>query len=567
MRPSEAIAAVLADADVDIVAGMPGGYTVGLYEALAHHETIRVVQVREESIATLMADAYGRLRGKPMVVMGQGEWIAGNAGQGLLESWLGSAPVVVLTEMSDGGSLSHHAPYQAGTGEFGTWDAVGTLRGMTKQVWVAQSPAQAVQQTQLAFKHATTGQPGPVAVIYTSRSLRGQVSSSDRPRLHEIRGYLPTSRRGWQGEEIAAVLDAIGAAAAPVFLVGNGVRVGAAKEALFKVAETLGVPVVTTSGGKGVFPEEHPLCAGVMGTFGNAVANGAVQAADLIIAVGTKLAPIDTADENPQLIDVHRQRLFQLDIEPLHVGWTHPVERGFVGEAADFFTDLAIAAGGRPGSGRNGVHTVASLRAAVRGPVGQPAEGSEFAPRDVVETLSRSVPAGAVVTCDAGENRLFMLQWFRTRRGIDYLQPAAGGGMGYAVPAAMGARLAFPSRPAVAVCGDGGFAMSLHALMSAVQERIPLTVVIFNNRALGWVLHGMHEQPVAARLDEFDHVAIARALGCEGIRVCSLEELATEVEDAASRTRPTVLDVPVSLATTFHDVVQPVAASRWKSGD
>lgn len=139
--------------------------------------------------------------------------------------------------------------------------------------------------------------------------------------------------------------------------------------------------------------------------------------------------------------------------------------------------------------------------------------------------------------------------------------------MGYAVPAAMGARLASPDRPAIAVCGDGGFGMSLHALMSAVQEGIAITVVVFNNRALGWVLHGMRHEPVAAHLAEFDHVAIGRALGCEGTRITSLEELAREVEQASTRVQPTVLDVPISLTTSFHDVVQPIASRRWKSGD
>src|SRR5919106_808415 len=118
---ADAIVGVLAEAGIEYVLGIPGGYTGDLFAALHAHDTIRVVQVREESLGSAMAEAYGRLTGRPLVVMGQGEWIAGNAGQGFLEALLGSSPMVILTEMSDGGALSHHAPYQGGTGDYGSW--------------------------------------------------------------------------------------------------------------------------------------------------------------------------------------------------------------------------------------------------------------------------------------------------------------------------------------------------------------------------------------------------------------------------------------------------------------
>ena len=138
----------------------------------------------------------GGLTGQPVVVMGQGEWIAGNAGQGFLEALLGSAPVLVLTEMSDGGPLSHHGYYQSGTGDYGSWDAVSALRGVTKRVMVSHDPAQAVQHTQLAIKHALTGEPGPVAVIYHGDALKGHgrtgLGAADLP----DQAYLPAAVHG-----------------------------------------------------------------------------------------------------------------------------------------------------------------------------------------------------------------------------------------------------------------------------------------------------------------------------------------------------------------------------------
>jgi acetolactate synthase-1/2/3 large subunit len=139
--------------------------------------------------------------------------------------------------------------------------------------------------------------------------------------------------------------------------------------------------------------------------------------------------------------------------------------------------------------------------------------------------------------------------------------------MGYSVPAALGAKLACPDRPVLAVCGDGGFAMSIHALMTAVQARIPITVVVFNNNALGWVLHGMGERAVAAGFDEFDHAAIARSVGCDGVRVTSTDELRDALSSVADRTIPFVIDVPTSLKTSFKDIVQSLAGDRWKAGE
>lgn len=158
-RVGDAIVTVLAEAGVEFVLGMPGGYTGPIFSSLHEHPSIRTIQVREESIGSTMAEAYGRLTGRPLVVMGQGEWIAGNAGQGFLEALMGSSPVVILTEMTDGAALSHHGPYQSGTGDYGTWDARSALQGFSKRVMVSHYPAQAVQHTQLALKHALVGEP------------------------------------------------------------------------------------------------------------------------------------------------------------------------------------------------------------------------------------------------------------------------------------------------------------------------------------------------------------------------------------------------------------------------
>jgi acetolactate synthase-1/2/3 large subunit len=435
---------------------------------------------------------------------------------------------------------------------------------------VSLDPAQAVQHTQLALKHALTGEPGPVAVVFHSTALRGRIGPASTPRTYPTARYLPRPSTAVDRVVLEEAADVLAAAASPVVVAGNGVRVGQATAALAALAEALDVPVATTASGKGVFDEAHPLAAGVIGSFGWPSANEVVGAADVVLAVGTKLGPHDTADEHADLLDPTRQTLIQVDVEPLNAGWTFPVDHALVGQASTVLDALreACAARGAATRPRSGPDRVAEALARY-GELDAPAFRSDevpFAPQRIVAVLQEAYDVGGLVSCDAGENRLFMMHWYRSRFAGGYLQPAAGGGMGYAVPAAMAAKLAFPDRPSLAVCGDGGFAMSLHALMTAVQEDLPVGVLVFNNGALGWVLHGMGERAVAASFASTDHAAVARSLGCDAVAVASTADLRDALKSVGDLTRPLVIDVPTSLATSFRDVTQDIARQRRETG-
>jgi acetolactate synthase I/II/III large subunit len=445
------------------------------------------------------------------------------------------------------------------------------LQGVTKRVMVSHDPAQAVQHTQLAIKHALVGEPGPVAVIYHGDALKGKVGPSSVPRIYPTTAYLPRRSKAIDTDVLDRAVAVLRGATRPVIIAGNGVRVGQACDSLLALARALDAPVATTAGGKGVFPELDPLAVGVMGTFGLATANVTVGEADVVVAVGTKLGPIDTADENPALLDPSRQTLIQIDVEPLNASWTFPVDHVLVGEAGYIMDRIreAFVEGGLPQRGQTGVDRVAAVTDRHGDLIGAEFTSDEvpIAPQRVISLLQATFPDDGVITCDAGENRLFMMHWYRNMFPGGYLQPAAGGGMGYAVPAALGARLAYPDRPVLAVCGDGGFAMSIHGLMTAVQEHLPIGVLVFNNNALGWVMHGMGEKAVAAGFDEFDHAAIARSIGCNGVRVESTDQLRAALEDVATTKVPYVIDVPTSMKTSFKDIVQPLASGRWRGGD
>jgi acetolactate synthase-1/2/3 large subunit len=175
----------------------------------------------------------------------------------------------------------------------------------------------------------------------------------------------------------------------------------------------------------------------------------------------------------------------------------------------------------------------------------------------VIGELRRNLPDGAIVTCDAGENRILMTHFYQTRAAGGFLQAAGAGPMGFAIPAALAAKLVHPDRTVAAVCGDGGFAMTMNGLMSALEHKIPIIVVVFNNHALGWVYHG--GGPFAAEFNDFDHAAIARAMGCNGVRVTDPAELAGAIEAAARSDLPSVIDVVTSLDVSFRDVTSPLA--------
>jgi acetolactate synthase-1/2/3 large subunit len=559
-----AIVRVLEQAGIDHVFGMPGGNTGwsifnGLYDS---QDRIRTVLVREEGLATVMAEVYGRLTGRPGVCSAQAAFLLTSAGVGILEGYLASSPMLILTDLSDNAPFSHHAPYQSGTGDYGGWNAQATIAGYTKQVFVAHDGTQAVAQTQLAVKHATTGTPGPVAVLYHSSALDQTVGPDSTPRLYSTRHYLASAGAPAPESEVERASRLIAGAASPVIIAGNGVRVGQARDELIELAELLDAPVATTAAGKGVFAETHPLALGLFGTFGLEAANAIVAEADVIVAVGTRLGFTDTARENPELLDPERQTIIQIEVEPRNASWTFPAEVALVGDAATVLGQLTDSLRDARLSSSDGGQRVALAHRTYDSFEVAEASSDELPmlPQRAIAELQRALPDDAIVTCDAGENRLFMQHYFRTKSGMEYLQPAAVGGMGYAIPAALAAKLVHPGRAAVAVCGDGGFGIAMNGMMTAVEQRIPIVTVVFNNSALGWVLHGQGERRIASEFAPFDHAAIARAMGCDAYRVERPSDLQPAIRDALDGGRPAVVDVATSLKETFRKVTSPLAA-------
>jgi acetolactate synthase I/II/III large subunit len=561
MPANALVARVLEEAGIEMVFGISGGHTGRIVSGLSKYQnSIRTLLVREESLGGVMAEVYGRLTRRPGVLLGQGPWVLGNGLIGTIEAHLSSSPMLLLTDFSDAPRFPLHAPYQQGTGDWGSWDARRAFGGVTKHVMQAHDPIAAVQATQLGIKHALAGQPGPVAILYSHDSLAGTVAPDSHPMLYPTRYYLPDVPPPAEQSRVEAAAAAILAAQKPVMIAGNGVRIARAYEPLRRLAETAGLPVATTAAGKGTFAETDALALGVFGTFGTEAGNACIAEADLVVVVGSKLSPSDTAWENRALLDPTRQTFIQIDIEPRNASWNYPAEHMLLGDAAVILEQLAAEVKTR-GAGRR--HEAEHRVAAHRERRGYFNEHAYFAgdvpilPQRLIGELQRGLPENAIVTCDAGENRIMMTHFYQTKRAEGFLQAAGSGPMGFAIPAALGAKLVHPERPVVAVCGDGGFAMTMNGLMTAVEHDIPIVTVVFNNKALGWVLHG--SGPFAAEFNDWDHAAIARAMGCRGVRIDDPAAIAPALADALTTHAPTVLDVRTSLAVTFADITSQLA--------
>jgi acetolactate synthase-1/2/3 large subunit len=354
-----------------------------------------------------------------------------------------------------------------------------------------------------------------------------------------------------------------------VILAGNGVHASRAWAELAELAELTSTPVATTATGKSAMAEVHPLALGVFGNWGQAVANEVVSAADTVLVVGSRLAPTDTCFENPELLDADRQTFLQIDAEPLNVGRHFPVAAAIVADAREALAALVaeltprMTAAAREAGRRRRQH-LAELKGLHRffAEAEQRSDDVPLRPERVIAELGRRLDERALVTMDAGANRLYMTHYFQSRGAGTVYQPSSIGGMGYALPAAMAAKLTAPERDCVAVCGDGGFAMTMNALFTAAQYRIPVVTVVLNNSVLGWVKDGQRRRGdrfIASELGRQDYARIAQAMGCVGIRVESVGDLVGELDRVVGAKEPIVLDVVTTENAPFWQVQSPLA--------
>lgn len=559
-RACEKIIDVLIEGEVEYIFGMPGGGTIPIWDALyGREDKIKGVLCRHEQVGACMADAYGRLTGRPAVLMGQGPFIASNGAFGILESYTYGSPMVVLTDTSEG--IAQHGNYQSGVGEYGSFDILNIMRGMSKFTTYAVTPEEAVHGVQLGLKHSIAGRPAPAAVVMRSSAIRGEFRPERSPRIFHTAGYLKTANYAPSNDDIKKASQALIEAKQPVIIAGSGIHGSRAYEELKELAELLGIPVVTSYRGKSAFPEVHPLGLGMMGTYGQKVANDFIAQADLILIAGCRLSPSDTKNESPDFINPARQKIIQIDIEPRNASWIFPAEVNLIGDLKIVLQQLVASiqhiTGGELTHVQERIVAIDKAKQAANAFLAPEmlSDASPVLPQRIVAEIQKATNGTGYITLDAGVNRLWMAHFYKSQRAGSVFCPGGIAGMGWAPAAALAVKLVHPDKPVLSVSGDGGFAMVTHVLSTAIQYKLPVVFLVMNNSCLGWIHEGQRGKYVCSEFIDTDFAAIARAYGADGIRIDRPGELASAISKAFKASVPTVIDVITSIDETNYKII------------
>ena len=555
---AQKIAETLIELGVDHVFGIPGGATGAIYNSFFDkQDKMKVILTRHEQSASIMADVHGRLTGKPAVLMGQGAFIGTSGGFGIMEAFMSHSPMLVITDTSDGGfwQLGNN---QEVSGEYGSADLLTILRSMTKYTTLATTPNEAVLGTQLAVKHAMAGLPGPTCVLLRTDASFREFDPDGIPKIHNSRGYLSNVETVSPPGAIQKTVDALLGAERPVIVAGNGVHIANAHQELKDLAELLSIPVTSTYKGKSAIEETHPLAIGPMGIYGIETANRIVSEADMVLVVGARLRPQDTASHHPELLNPERQRIIQIDIESRNAGWTVPVEMGLIGDAKAVLAqiiDVVRMSDKVTPERENKVLALAERKKELRffeDSPGLHSEQSPLLPQRLVRLLQESVDPSTIITLDAGNNRVWMYHFYQSQRPATFLNPGGSAGMGWSVPAAVAAKIVKPEHPVMAVTGDGGFVMTSNAISTAVQYNVPVVIVVLNDGGLGMVRENQRPSLIASEFPETNHARICEAYGGWGVQVDNPKDLPSAIHEAFRQGKPAVVDVIIDQFEEFR---------------
>ncbi|MEU3275391.1 thiamine pyrophosphate-dependent enzyme [Saccharomonospora sp. NPDC006951] len=521
---------------VRYVFGVPSESFTTLLDALYADGEITFVPARHEGGAAFMAEAHAAASGGIGVVLGGRAVGAANLSIGVHTARENSTAMLVLV-----GQL--HSRHRGREG-FQETDLPAFLGPVAKHAVEESDPHRVPPAVARALTLARTGRPGPVVL-----SLPEDVLD------HETRAAPALPRGGTRPapspEDVTAVRQLLLGAARPVVIAGAGVKLSGAESELVAFAEAWEVPVLAAWRRHDVFPNEHPRYAGhlQMGTHPDLVAT--VREADLVVALGTRLGEITTQGYTAPATG---QRVVQVDIEPDQLGKAYVVELAVHADAL-----ATLRALGKPGGRRDPGWADERQRVYRRVTTVDPAENREHVDnRQIVRALRAGLPPDAVVTNDAGNFAGWLHTFFRFPLARTYVG-AASGAMGYALPAAIGAKLAAPERTVVSVSGDGGFLMTVQELETAVRLHLPLVSLVFNNNMYGSIrMHQERWYPgrvIGSELGNPDLVELARAFGAFGTRVAADAEFPAALEAALAVGRPAVVEI----------VTDPERISVWNT--
>jgi acetolactate synthase-1/2/3 large subunit len=534
---AQALIRALEHEDVDVIFGMPGGAILPAYDPL-YDSPIRHVLVRHEQGAGHMASGYAHATGRVGVCMVTSGPAATNLITPLQDAFMDSIPVVAITGQVARTSIGMDAFQEAHT-----W---GISMPCTKHNYLITDIEEIPDVIREAFHLAATGRPGPV-LVDIPKDVLNETLVWHRPGELNLPGYKPSVKG--HPKQVQAAIDLIHASQRPVLYAGGGIIRANAADRLRRFAEVGNLPTVTTLMGRGAIPDSHPLALGMPGMHGNYTAITAMQRSDLLIAIGARFDDRVTGKVDAFAPEA---KVIHIDVDPAEIGKVRTADIPIVGDAAAVLEQLIFAMehllGSNPAPTRH--EWFETLRRWQRehplsyvqdpdGPIQQ---------QYVVQELHRLTGGDAVVVAGVGQHQMWASQYWGFERPRTWINSGGLGTMGYAIPAAVGAKAGVPDQLVIAIDGDGCFQMTMQELITAASENIPVKVFVMNNGWLGmvkqWQSLFYNEKYSATNLaGPPDFVGLAEAMGCAGLRAEKPEEVAPTIEKAlAIEDRPVVVE-------------------------
>ena len=505
MNGSQIIVEALRRHGVDYLFGYPGGACMPIFDALVDAPEIKIVLVRHEEGGTHMADGYARATGKPGVVLVTSGPGATNTVTGLLTAQMDSVPMVVLTGQTITPNLGKDAFQEA--------DVFGVTMPVVKHSYLVREVNDLPRVMNEAFHLATSGRPGPVLVDLPKDVVSAECEADFTDEFH-LPGYAPPARGLTEDLEKAAEL--ISSSKKPLLYVGAGAVIAQASRQVIGLAEKLQAPVTTTLLGKGAFPETHPLSVGMLGMHGTAYANKTVVDCDLIMAIGARWDDRITGKVSefcPDATKIH------IDVDPAEFGKIIDPDVSIAGDAKLVLEDLIPLVSKL--DSQPWLKQIEKWKK--KYPLKFPKRGGLRA-QQVLKELDTLTDSKAIISTDVGQHQMWTAQFCKTNEERKWLSSGGAGTMGYGLPSAIGAQLGCPDELVVAVVGDGGFQMTMPELATAAIHKLPIKILIINNRYLGMVrqwqqLFFDNRESGVDMMGNPDFVKIGEAYGIKGFRL------------------------------------------------
>lgn len=540
---------------VEVIFGLCGHTVIAFLDALGKSK-IRFISTRHEQVAAHAADGYARASGRPGVLLTHlGPGIT-NAATGVANAALDSIPMVVIAGDVPSHYFGRHPHQEINLHMDG--DQFEVYRPFCKRIYRVDRPADLPRIVERAFHLSQSGRPGPVLV-----DVPMDIFSADLP-VDAFRTVpAPVSRPAIDPAAVERIIRALVEADSPVIYAGGGVLSAGATRELAALAEALEIPVAHTLMGKGCMHEDHPLLLGMTGFWGTPIANEMCRTADLILAVGTRLAEASSSSWDPRFtFAIPPARLMHIDIDPAEIGRNFPTEFGVVADAKLALGSLAEAARASRPPARDGVRArISAGRREFAGNWAHQRGSDQFPmrPERILAELRAAVPEDGFIVTDVGWNKNGVGQQFPITVPGTFVTPSGLATMGFGPAAVLGVKMAQPSRAAVALIGDGAFGSNPSVVATAMEANLPVVWVVMDNSAFGTIagLEKMHYGWSFGCLFErngetytVDYAAIARGFGARGVAMQSAAELGPALREALASSLPTVIQVPMENAPT-----------------